>query len=144
MSRHTNAANFRPYRSGGVGLNPANFSLLIALMCLCQLVYQFWLYPRLGPPLGRFTHLQMFRLGCAMYIPAYMALPLVHSIASPDSSGGVVIMTGESKLEYGADVSYHMHHVSASPTIIADSRAIRYCGGTLAYTSVMVLIVSFW
>lgn len=64
-------------------------------MCLFQLVYQFWLYPRLGPPLGRFSHLQMFRLGCSMYIPSYFALPLLRAFASPDKSGGVFIMTRE-------------------------------------------------
>ena len=85
----------RPYRSGGLGLNPASFSFLIALMCLFQLVYQFYLYPRLGPPLGRFSHLQMFRIGCSLYIPSYLALPLLHSVASPDYSGGFVVMTCE-------------------------------------------------
>ncbi|RXK35648.1 hypothetical protein M231_07078 [Tremella mesenterica] len=102
-----------PYRSGGIGLNPAHFSLLIALMCLCQLYYQFYLYPRLGPPLGRFSHLQMFRLGCFLYIPAYAALPLLHAFASEQSGGSFIVMTRE---------------------------AVRYCGGTLAYTSIMVLI----
>lgn len=74
-------------------MNPANFSFLIAIMCLFQLFYQFWLYPRLGPPLGKFTHLQMFRLGCCFYIPSYMALPLLRAFASPDQSGGFFIMT---------------------------------------------------
>lgn len=86
---------YSQYKSGGIGLNPANFSVLIALMCLCQLVYQFWLYPRLGPPLGRFSHLQMFRLGCSMYLPSYFALPLLRSFATPDKSGGFFIMTCE-------------------------------------------------
>lgn len=84
-----------PYKSGGIGLTPANFSFLIALMCLFQLVYQFYLYPRLGPPLGRFSHLQMFRIGCLLYVPAYFSLPLVRLIASPDKSGGFAVMTGE-------------------------------------------------
>ena len=99
------------------------------MMCLCQLVYQFYLYPRLGPPLGQFTHLQMFRLGCSLYIPAYIALPLLHSVASPESSGGFVVMTRESAL---------LAELTPVLTIIT---AVRYCGGTLAYTSVMVLIV---
>ncbi|WRT70167.1 uncharacterized protein IL334_007161 [Kwoniella shivajii] len=106
-----------PYRSGGLGLNPAHFSFLVAIMCCCQLVYQFYLYPRLGPPLGRFSHIQMFRLGCAFYLPSYFALPILHKIASPDSEGGFLLMTGL--------------------TLIT---AVRYCAGTFAYTSVMVLI----
>jgi hypothetical protein len=62
-------------------------------MCICQLFYQFYLYPRLGPPLGKFNHLQMFRLGCFLYIPAYLCLPLLRSVASPDSDGGILVMT---------------------------------------------------
>ncbi|WWC72073.1 uncharacterized protein I206_106033 [Kwoniella pini CBS 10737] len=106
-----------PYRSGGLGLNPAHFSFLVAIMCCCQLVYQFYLYPRLGPPLGKFNHLQMFRIGSALYLPAYFALPILHKVASPDSEGGFMLMTGL--------------------TLIT---AIRYCASTFAYTSVMVLI----
>jgi len=64
-------------------------------MCLFQLLYQFYLYPRLGPPLGKFSHLQMFRIGCALYVPAYMALPFVHRVASAEKSGGLVVMTRE-------------------------------------------------
>ncbi|OWZ76556.1 hypothetical protein C366_04995 [Cryptococcus neoformans Tu401-1] len=106
-----------PYRSGGLGLNPAHFSLVVALMCLCQLVYQFYIYPRLGPPLGRFTHLQMFRIGCALYLPAYFSLPILHKIASPDSEGSFFLMF-----------------------CLVTITAVRYCAGTFAYTSVMVLI----
>ncbi|ORX39370.1 hypothetical protein BD324DRAFT_576791 [Kockovaella imperatae] len=102
-----------PYRSGGLGLNPANFSLIIATMCIFQLFYQFYLYPRLGPPLGQFTHIQMFRIGCFLYLPAYLCLPFLHKIVGENSSGGMFTVGCE---------------------------AIRYCAGTLAYTSVMVLI----
>jgi len=84
-----------PYKSGGIGLNPANFSFLIAAMCIFQLIYQFWLYPRLGPPLGRFSHLQMFRLGIVLYLPSYLLAPFLHSIASPDKQGGFLVMTSE-------------------------------------------------
>ncbi|KAL7424554.1 hypothetical protein Q5752_000238 [Cryptotrichosporon argae] len=81
-----------PYRSGGVGLTPAHFSFMVAIMCLCQLFYQFFLYPRLGPPLGRFNHLQMFRLGSCLFIPAYLMLPILHSVANPDQEGGFFVM----------------------------------------------------
>lgn len=86
-------------------------------MCICQLFYQFYLYPRLGPPLGKFNHLQMFRLGCFLYIPAYLCLPLLRSVASPDSDGGVIVMTckltcwrsSHDKAKFSS--AYH-HHVS--------------------------------
>ncbi|KIJ58881.1 hypothetical protein HYDPIDRAFT_101814, partial [Hydnomerulius pinastri MD-312] len=32
-------------QSGGLDLNPGHFSQLIALMCLFQIAYQFYLYP---------------------------------------------------------------------------------------------------
>lgn len=90
-------------------------------MCIGQLIYQFYLFPRLGPPLGRFSHLQMFRLGSALCIPGYLLVPLLHLFASPTKAdnGGFVVMT--------------------LMTLIS---AIRYCGGTFAYTSIMILIVS--
>ncbi|KAG9030073.1 hypothetical protein FRB95_004607 [Tulasnella sp. JGI-2019a] len=34
-----------PYAMGGLGLNAAHFAQLIALMCLAQIFYQFYLYP---------------------------------------------------------------------------------------------------
>lgn len=110
-----------PYNSGGVGVTPANYSVLVALMCVGQLIYQFYLFPRLGPPLGRFSMLQMFRLGCMLYVPGYLLVPLLHSVASPNKSGGFIVMTLMSLIS-----------------------AIRYCGGTFAYTAVMILIVSSW
>lgn len=110
-----------PYQSGGVGISPASYSLLVALMCIGQLFYQFYLFPRLGPPLGRFSHLQMFRLGSALCVPGYLLVPLLHLFASPTKAdnGGFVVMT--------------------LMTLIS---AIRYCGGTFSYTSIMILIVS--
>jgi hypothetical protein len=110
-----------PFQSGGVGISPASYSIFVAIMCVGQLVYQFYLFPRLGPPLGRFSHLQMFRLGSALYVPGYLLVPLIHIFASPDpeKSGGFVVMTLTSLIS-----------------------AIRYCGGTFAYTSIMILIVS--
>ena len=72
-----------------------------------------------------------------MYLPSYFALPLLRAFASPDKSGGVFIMTRESH----APVCQLQGHqlMGAVCTIVT---AVRYCGGTLAYTSVMVLIVS--
>ena len=47
------------YEDGGLGLNPAHFSALVAIMCLCQLSFQFYFYPRLGPPTGPLSHVAM-------------------------------------------------------------------------------------
>ncbi|GMK57099.1 hypothetical protein CspeluHIS016_0309390 [Cutaneotrichosporon spelunceum] len=106
-----------PYKSGGVGVTPANYSVFVAIMCVGQLVYQFYLFPRLGPPLGRYSMLQMFRIGCWLYVPGYLLVPLLHPIASPDSPGNFITMTSMSLIS-----------------------ALRYCGGTFAYTAIMILI----
>jgi hypothetical protein len=106
-----------PYKSGGVGVTPANYSVFVAIMCVGQLIYQFYLFPRLGPPLGRFSMLQMFRLGCLLYVPGYLLVPLLHPIASPTSPGNFITMSSMSLIS-----------------------ALRYCGGTFAYTSIMILI----
>ena len=47
------------YEDGGLGLNPAHFSGLVAIMCVCQLFYQFYAFPRLGPPGGPLSHIAM-------------------------------------------------------------------------------------
>ncbi|QRW19293.1 major facilitator superfamily transporter [Rhizoctonia solani] len=106
-----------PYKTGGLGLNPGHFAQLVALMCLAQIVFQFYLYPNIGPPLGRFSHLAMFRIGNALYIPAYLTVVLYRHFASPVSGGSLPIMI-----------------------LLSISTAIRYCGNTFAYTSVAVLL----
>ncbi|KAG8732478.1 hypothetical protein FRC11_013343 [Ceratobasidium sp. 423] len=105
------------YKAGGLGLDPGHFAQLIALMCLAQIVFQFHLYPNIGPPLGRFSHLAMFRIGNALFIPAYLSVVLYRHFASADSGGSLPIMI-----------------------LLSISTAIRYCGSTFAYTSVAVLL----
>ncbi|KAH9926841.1 hypothetical protein B0H21DRAFT_763768 [Amylocystis lapponica] len=102
------------YPLGGLNLNAGHFSQLIALMCLAQIAYQFYLYP---PPRGRFSHLSMFRIGSLLFIPSYLSVILYRVLASPDTDGNPVLM--------GA---------------LALSTAIRFCGGTFAYTAVSVLL----
>ncbi|CAE6469893.1 unnamed protein product [Rhizoctonia solani] len=80
------------YKAGGLGLDPGHFAQLIALMCLAQIVFQFYLYPNIGPPLGRFSHLAMFRIGNALFIPAYLSVVLYRHFASADSGGSPLIM----------------------------------------------------
>ncbi|KAH0835856.1 hypothetical protein J3R83DRAFT_9725 [Lanmaoa asiatica] len=112
------------YGSGGLNLTPGDFSQLIALMCLFQIVYQFHLYPRQGsdaaisPPRGRFSHMAMFRLGSFLFIPAYLTVILYRVFASATDDGNFVLMAGRSP-----------------PT-----SAVRYCGNTFAYTAVAILL----
>jgi len=105
------------YKAGGLGLDPGHFAQLIALMCLAQIVFQFYLYPNIGPPLGRFSHLAMFRIGCALFIPSYLSVVLYRHFATPDNDGSLLIMI-----------------------LLSISTATRYCGTTFSYTSIAILL----
>ncbi|KZT69917.1 major facilitator superfamily MFS-1 [Daedalea quercina L-15889] len=105
------------YPLGGLNLNAGHFSQLIALMCLAQIAYQFYLYPNIGPPRGRFSHLAMFRIGSLLFIPAYLSVILYRVFASPNDDGNPILMAA-----------------------LALSTAVRFCGSTFAYTAVSVLL----
>lgn len=105
------------YDSGGLGLSAGDFSQLTALMCLAQIAFQFYLYPNIGPPRGRFSHLAMFRLGTFLFIPGYLTITLYRVLASPDSGGSLLLMI---------------------PLTI--STAVRYCGATFTFTAVSILL----
>ncbi|KAG6841094.1 hypothetical protein C0991_001901 [Blastosporella zonata] len=105
------------YDSGGLNLNAGHFAQLIALMCLAQIAYQFYLYPNIGPPRGRFSHLAMFRVGSLLFIPAYLSVILYRPFASANDDGNFLVMTA-----------------------LAFSTAVRYCGITFAYTSISILL----
>lgn len=105
------------YNSGGLNLNAGHFAQLIALMCLAQIAYQFYLYPNLGPPRGRFSHLAMFRVGSLLFIPSYLSVVLYRVFASASDDGNFILMTA-----------------------LALTTAIRYCAITFAYTSISILL----
>ncbi|RDX45232.1 major facilitator superfamily MFS-1 [Lentinus brumalis] len=105
------------YPSGGLNLNAGHFSQLIALMCLAQIAYQFVLYPNIGPPRGRFSHLSMFRLGSMLFIPSYLTVILYRVFASDKDDGNLVLMSA-----------------------LALSTAVRFCGSTFSYTAISVLL----
>ncbi|KAI0828591.1 major facilitator MFS-1 [Trametes gibbosa] len=105
------------YPSGGLNLNAGHFSQLIALMCLAQIAYQFILYPNIGPPRGRFSHLSMFRLGSLLFIPSYLTVIMYRVFASPSDDGNLVLMSA-----------------------LAFSTAVRFCGSTFSYTAISVLL----
>ncbi|KAI0074454.1 major facilitator superfamily MFS-1 [Panus rudis PR-1116 ss-1] len=105
------------YPSGGLNLNAGHFSQLIALMCLAQIVYQFYFYPNIGPPRGRFSHLAMFRIGSLLFIPAYLTVIMYRVFASASDDGNLILMAA-----------------------LAISTAVRFCGSTFAYTAISVLL----
>ncbi|KAI9510311.1 major facilitator MFS-1 [Russula earlei] len=121
------------FDSGGLGLSAGDFAQLsgficmliphftdrkiAALMCLAQIAFQFYLYPNIGPPRGRFSHLAMFRLGTLLFIPGYLTVALYRVLASPGSGGSLILMI---------------------PLTI--STAVRYCGATFTFTSVSILL----
>ncbi|KAH8118483.1 major facilitator superfamily MFS-1 [Phellopilus nigrolimitatus] len=105
------------YQSGGLNLNAGHFAQLIALMSLASIAYQFYLYPNMGPPRGRFSHLAMFRIGSLCFIPAYLTVILYRPLASADDDGNFMLMTA-----------------------LVFSTALRYAGSTFTYTSVAILL----
>lgn len=105
------------YEAGGLNLNAGHFAQLIALMCLAQIAYQFYLYPNMGPPRGRFSHMAMFRLGSVLFIPAYLSVVLYRPLASANDDGNFVVMAA-----------------------LAFSTALRYCGSTFGYTAISILL----
>jgi len=48
-----------PSKSGGLGLQAANYAFLVSAMFGCSLVWQFRFYPFIGPPNGSLSHLAM-------------------------------------------------------------------------------------
>ncbi|KAH8829191.1 hypothetical protein DL96DRAFT_1597099 [Flagelloscypha sp. PMI_526] len=106
------------YDSGGLNLNAGHFAQLIALMFLAQIFYQFYLYPNIGPPRGRFSHLAMFRLGSLLFIPGYLTVTLYRiPFASEEEDGNFILMAA-----------------------LAISTALRFCGSTFAYTAISILL----
>ncbi|KAJ3567286.1 hypothetical protein NP233_g6468 [Leucocoprinus birnbaumii] len=105
------------YAAGGLNLNAGHFAQLIALMCLAQIAYQFYLYPNLGPPRGRFSHLAMFRVGSILFVPSYLSVVLYRVFASASNDGNFILMTA-----------------------LALSTALRFCGSTFCYTAISILL----
>ncbi|GJJ14933.1 hypothetical protein Clacol_009203 [Clathrus columnatus] len=105
------------YDVGGLGLLAENFAQLIAVMSLAQIVYQFYLYPNIGPPRGRFSHLSMFRVGALLFIPAYLSVPIYRSFTNANGDGNFFVMT-----------------------MLILSTSIRFCGSTFGYTAIAILL----
>ncbi|TIA86459.1 hypothetical protein E3P99_03672 [Wallemia hederae] len=105
------------YTSGGLSLTPSHFSTLIAMMAGFSMFYQFYLYGRIGPPNGKLTHLQMFRISSTLYMLTYALVPLVRYLVRNESSSDALVMAG-----------------------LAILNAVRYAATTAAYTSITILI----
>ncbi|KAJ7064829.1 hypothetical protein C8F01DRAFT_776471 [Mycena amicta] len=105
------------YSAGGLDLKAGNYAQLIAVMCFAQIVYQFFMYPNIGPPRGPCSHLTMFRLGSALFIPSYLAVIFLRPLASEGEDVNTILM-----LTLGL------------------ATAIRFCGSCFAYTAVSILL----
>ncbi|VDC05150.1 unnamed protein product [Peniophora sp. CBMAI 1063] len=99
--------------AGGLNLTASAFSVLTATMRLFQIVYQFYLYPALGT---RVSHLGMLQLGTALFCSAYIASPALYFLVGARGNDG---------------------GLAAGLLLIS---AVRYCGSTIAYTSVAILV----
>lgn len=74
-----------PVPSGGLGLTAGHYALLIAAMTLCQVLFQFQVYPNLGPPNGRFSHLAVLQVGLLLYLPCYVLFPWLRTVLMPNT-----------------------------------------------------------
>lgn len=81
-----------PYKSGGLGLTATHFAELISAMAFCQIGFQFYFYPKVGPPQGKFSHLSMMRLGTMLYLPTYTLFPLLRNFLHPETDA--LVMAG--------------------------------------------------
>ena len=105
------------YNYGGLSLTPSHFSTLIAMMAGFSIFYQFYAYGKLGPPNGRFSHLQMFRISAIIYIIVYSSTPLLRNLVRRNVESDFLVMMGMVILT-----------------------GIRYGATTAAYTSITILI----
>lgn len=83
-------------------------------MCVAQIIFQFQFYPKIGPPRGKLSHVAMFRLGLALYVPVYLLLPELRGLLREDHDR--LVMFGMILLS-----------------------AFRWLANVCAYTAVMVL-----
>ncbi|KAF9257535.1 hypothetical protein L218DRAFT_108930 [Marasmius fiardii PR-910] len=122
------------YEEGGLGFGAGEFAGLIAVMCVFQMVYQFWVYSKIGPPNGPFTHLTLFRASCFLYIFAYLSVAIYRGMF-----GGATLLFGElpSIDTFSSFLSLTCVRKSLA---LAISTAIRYCGNTFAFTAIGILI----
>ncbi|KDE03849.1 hypothetical protein MVLG_05672 [Microbotryum lychnidis-dioicae p1A1 Lamole] len=104
-----------PVPSGGLGLQASNYAMLVACMFFFTMVWQFRLYPFVGPPHGSLSHLAMFRLGLILYIPVYVLFPELRGLLRESSNS--FVMFGMVLLS-----------------------SLRYLANTCSYTAVMVLV----
>lgn len=67
---------------------------IIACMCIFQMLFQFRFYPTVSLPLGRLTHLQMFRLGLFLYLIPYTFFPELRPLLSGGGEQNRVVTFG--------------------------------------------------
>lgn len=79
-----------PFPSGGLGLTAAHYAELISAMAFCQIGFQFYFYPKIGPPQGQLSHLSMMRLGTLLYLPTYTLFPLLRNFLHPQTDALVM------------------------------------------------------
>ncbi|WFD30823.1 hypothetical protein MSPP1_001847 [Malassezia sp. CBS 17886] len=103
-----------PEPSGGLGLTAGHYAVLIAAMALCQLLFQFKVYPSVGPPHGPLSHVAMLQLGLAVHFPCYVLFPILRAFVS---STDVLVMFA----------------------MIAFA-TLRWFANVLSFTSIMVLL----
>ncbi|KAH8914899.1 hypothetical protein BT69DRAFT_1357270 [Atractiella rhizophila] len=100
-----------PIAANGLGINAVTFAQLIACLCFLQMVFQFVVYPALGPPTGPLSYTSMFVLGLTFYLPTYILVPSLRHLLQPTDN--------------------------PSEFLLISSRSF---GGICAYTSISILL----
>lgn len=67
---------------------------IIACMCFFQTLFQFYFYSAASLPLGRLTHIQMFRLGLCLYLIPYIFVPELRPLLSAGGAKNKTITFG--------------------------------------------------
>lgn len=142
--------------AGGLGLNAGNYAELVAAMVFVQFHAQFNLYPRLGPPRGKLSHVSMFRLGllcCALIacdrrsdahrsarlptfsVPARLAHRTIDAARLPRHGRPLRASLRQQHLRlHFCDHSRQRHDAAASPLAQQRSRSIGRFGSSLRRT----------
>ncbi|KAH8823441.1 hypothetical protein DL96DRAFT_1744226 [Flagelloscypha sp. PMI_526] len=100
--------------SGGLDLTSGNFAFIIAVISFAQVIYQFYLYPHIGPPRGQLSHLMMLRIALAVFVLAYLSVVPLRWLFLGNET---ILMIG-----------------------LVLTTALRYCASTFAYTALAVLL----
>lgn len=112
-----------PLASHGLGWTSIQLSTSLAIMGLVQLLGQFIVYPELG---RRFPSVWLFRISQLLYVATYISFPIIRAFA-----------VDQEDMETGGQVPKVRY-------LVLTSLIVKYTCSVFAFTSVMVMVRSFY